>query len=257
MSSSAVFASNTGAGDAGQTRNVYVASLPSHFDDQQLHNLFSPYGRIISARIMRAKKSHLSKGYGFVMFREASAAEQAIQAVHGSVIEGSLVQVRWASADASTTFGKVSHTAAPVSESKVATNAASSASATASAAAVMMPYPSAGVNTHVTPVTGNLSTPQAYTFGAAPIQYEQFPQPSMHPLHSVGAAMALHQSYAPVLNVPLMPAQGMNVVHGAYPAQSMLPHLTPTPPQQPVYVVVLQSGTPHIVQLNQLAFQDM
>ncbi|KAG5510511.1 hypothetical protein JKF63_06808 [Porcisia hertigi] len=93
-----------------QSRNVYVASLPLSFDDQQLQDLFSTYGRIVSARIMRAKKSHASKGYGFVMFREVSSAEKSIEGLHGRVVGGSRIQVRRANADASMTFSKVSHT---------------------------------------------------------------------------------------------------------------------------------------------------
>lgn len=87
------------------SKNVYVASLPMAVDDQQLHDLFAPYGPITSARIMRAKGTHVSKGYGFVLYKEAHSAARAIAALHGQSVLGSRIQVRLANADASTAFG--------------------------------------------------------------------------------------------------------------------------------------------------------
>lgn len=94
---------------SGSKRNVYVASLPFDFDDYQLLKLFSPFGRISSARIMRAKKSHASKGYGFVLFKEARSAEMSIESLHGRFIGISRIQVRLANIDASFTFSKGVH----------------------------------------------------------------------------------------------------------------------------------------------------
>ncbi|RNF01948.1 RNA-binding protein 5 [Trypanosoma conorhini] len=85
-------------------RNVYVASLPLDFDDQQLFDLFALYGPISSARIMRKKGTRESKGYGFVLYKNASAAELAISTLSGSVIGGNRIQVRLAHPDASTAY---------------------------------------------------------------------------------------------------------------------------------------------------------
>ncbi|KEG10708.1 putative RNA-binding protein 5, partial [Trypanosoma grayi] len=82
-------------------RNVYVASLPIEFDDEQLFNLFAPYGPITSARIMRAKGTRQSKGYGFVLYRNPRSAELAISNLVGHVIGGNRIQVRLAHPDAS------------------------------------------------------------------------------------------------------------------------------------------------------------
>ncbi|RHW68265.1 RNA-binding protein [Trypanosoma brucei equiperdum] len=84
--------------------NVYVASLPLDFDDDQLFDLFSPYGRISSARIMRSKGARQSRGYGFVLFRHASSAEKAIDSLVGYVIGGSRIQVRLAHPEASVAY---------------------------------------------------------------------------------------------------------------------------------------------------------
>jgi hypothetical protein len=268
MSGSAICLSNTSTTAAAQNRNVYVASLPLHFDDQQLHNLFSPYGRIISARIMRAKKSHLSKGYGFVMYREASAAEQAIQALHGSVISGARIQVRWASADASTTFSKASHTSTSATGSSANTSTDTSAACPTSHSSTLS-YPSAVTNAHVMqalPTATNVYTPPvlsqaAYRFVAPAVPYEHQP-------HSGANPIAFHQNYATLLNSPLMPAQSSNhgsVLRTAFaplqsppqPMSAPLPSTPPPPPPQHVYVMVLPNGERHIVQLNQLTYQNV
>ncbi|KPA77429.1 RNA-binding protein 5-like protein [Leptomonas pyrrhocoris] len=251
MISTAIFPRNASAFTAGQNRNVYVASLPMNFDDQELHNLFSPYGRIISARIMRAKKSHLSKGYGFVMYREVSAAEQAIQGLHGRVVGGSRIQVRWASADASTTFSKVSHTPALPS---VSTPAASAAAAITTTATAAVP------NAHVVSIATNPYTPQiqsqAYMLIAPTMQYEQQPPPQPG-----ATTFALHQNYGALLNSPLVVAANSGVMQAAFapqsPLQPILPQLSSSPPQQPMHLMVLPNGERHIVQFNQLSFQNI
>nr|CCC95778.1 unnamed protein product [Trypanosoma congolense IL3000] len=88
----------------GANCNVYVASLPLHFDDDQLFALFSPYGRITSARIMRSKGARQSRGYGFVLYKDPSSAELAISSLLGCVIDGSRIQVRMAHPGASVAY---------------------------------------------------------------------------------------------------------------------------------------------------------
>ncbi|ORC86046.1 putative RNA-binding protein 5 [Trypanosoma theileri] len=85
-------------------RNVYVASLPLSFDDDQLFNLFAPYGSINSARIMRSKGTRQSKGYGFVLYKNPRSAELAISNLVGHVIDGNRIQVRLAHPDASIAY---------------------------------------------------------------------------------------------------------------------------------------------------------
>lgn len=58
----------------------------------ELENLFSPYGRIITSRILtdnEAGKNYSgSKGVGFVRFDQRQEAEKAIKALHGVIPEG-------------------------------------------------------------------------------------------------------------------------------------------------------------------------
>lgn len=97
--------------------NVYVASLPLDFTDQQLFELFAPYGSINSARIMRAKGTRQSKGYGFVLYKEARGAEMAIAALNGMALGGGHLQIRLAHPNASTALRKFARRGSAPSES--------------------------------------------------------------------------------------------------------------------------------------------
>ncbi|XP_050530099.1 ELAV-like protein 3 isoform X5 [Daktulosphaira vitifoliae] len=83
--------------------NLYVSGLPKHMTQQDLENLFSPYGRIITSRILcdnmtvrqfvgNAGGDHsptISKGVGFIRFDQRIEAERAIQELNGTVPKGS------------------------------------------------------------------------------------------------------------------------------------------------------------------------
>lgn len=83
------------------SRNVYVASLPQTLNDAELMNLFSPFGIVLSAKIMREKKTRQSKGYGFVLFRDEEAAAASVRAMNTAVVGNSRLQVRLAHPSAS------------------------------------------------------------------------------------------------------------------------------------------------------------
>ncbi|XP_075529379.1 ELAV like RNA binding protein found in neurons isoform X2 [Dermacentor variabilis] len=65
--------------------NLYVSGLPKSMTQQDLEGLFSPYGRIITSRILCDNITGLSKGVGFVRFDQRVEAERAIKHLHNSV----------------------------------------------------------------------------------------------------------------------------------------------------------------------------
>ncbi|XP_059469693.1 ELAV-like protein 3 isoform X3 [Neocloeon triangulifer] len=82
--------------------NLYVSGLPKNMTQQDLENLFSPYGRIITSRILcdnitvrqfvggaEDKLPCLSKGVGFIRFDQRVEAERAIQELNGTIPKGS------------------------------------------------------------------------------------------------------------------------------------------------------------------------
>ncbi|XP_017799064.1 PREDICTED: ELAV-like protein 3 [Habropoda laboriosa] len=69
--------------------NLYVSGLPKNMTQQDLENLFSPYGRIITSRILCDNITGLSKGVGFIRFDQRVEAEKAIQELNGTIPKGS------------------------------------------------------------------------------------------------------------------------------------------------------------------------
>ena len=71
--------------------DIYVGNLPWKVDDKDLDELFSQYGEVSSAKVIKYKDSNRSKGFGFVEMDDDSAAK-AIEALEGfdllSVTEG-------------------------------------------------------------------------------------------------------------------------------------------------------------------------
>ena len=68
--------------------NVYVAGLPSWVDEDRLLTLFSPFGSIITHKILTDAASK-SRGVGFVRYSLKSDAEKAIESMAGKVLPDS------------------------------------------------------------------------------------------------------------------------------------------------------------------------
>lgn len=63
--------------------NIFVKFLPSYIDDDNLYMLFSPFGSIVSAKVIVDPFSGESKGFGFVNFSRPLEAQQAIECMAG------------------------------------------------------------------------------------------------------------------------------------------------------------------------------
>lgn len=68
--------------------NIYVGNLSWGLKDQDLANLFAPYGEVSSAKIVTDKFTQRSKGFGFVEMANEEEAKAAIAGLHGSEVEG-------------------------------------------------------------------------------------------------------------------------------------------------------------------------
>ena len=80
--------------------NLYIRNLTAEVDESFLHQLFSPFGQIDSCRIVKNARTHTSKGYGFVKYNSVSAAQEAIKHLNGTQCGGSILEVKFADADA-------------------------------------------------------------------------------------------------------------------------------------------------------------
>ncbi len=67
--------------------NVYVKNFGDNFDDQKLREMFEKYGEITSAVVAKGDDGK-SKGHGFVNFKDAEAAERAVNELNESDFNG-------------------------------------------------------------------------------------------------------------------------------------------------------------------------
>jgi RNA recognition motif-containing protein len=76
--------------------NIYVGNLPYNATEEQLRNMFSQHGEVSSASIIKDRDTGRSKGFGFVEMPDDSAAEEAIQALNESDMNGRNIKVNQA-----------------------------------------------------------------------------------------------------------------------------------------------------------------
>jgi RNA recognition motif-containing protein len=74
--------------------NVFVANLPPDFTDDRLAEAFDSYGIVLSAYIARDPATGKKLRYGFVNIATERAANLAISAMNGTVIDGCRLDVR-------------------------------------------------------------------------------------------------------------------------------------------------------------------
>ncbi len=72
--------------------NIFISSLNFRARKGDLIELFSPYGEVISARIIRDRETKRSKGYGFVEMKDEDG-EKAIAALNGAEHMGRTINV--------------------------------------------------------------------------------------------------------------------------------------------------------------------
>ena len=69
--------------------NIYVGNLNWSLTSDDLYNMFTPYGEVVSAKIITDKfNNNRSKGFGFVEMSDDEAARQAISNLHDTELSG-------------------------------------------------------------------------------------------------------------------------------------------------------------------------
>ncbi|NII26241.1 RNA-binding protein [Pseudoflavitalea sp. X16] len=73
--------------------NIYVSNLAFTIQDEELKNLFTPYGAVTSAKVINDRETGRSKGFGFVEMEDANAANAAIKELDQTSIDGRQLKV--------------------------------------------------------------------------------------------------------------------------------------------------------------------
>jgi cold-inducible RNA-binding protein len=77
---------------------LYVGNLPYSTRDEQLRELFAPFGTVAKATVIMDNQTARSRGFGFVEFDDANEANAAIAALNGKEVGGRALVVNEARA---------------------------------------------------------------------------------------------------------------------------------------------------------------
>mmetsp|Transcript_19997 Transcript_19997/g.33705 ORF Transcript_19997/g.33705 Transcript_19997/m.33705 type:complete len:619 (-) Transcript_19997:244-2100(-) len=72
--------------------NVFVKNLADSVDNKSLFDFFSVFGNILSCKVA-TDEAGVSKGYGYVHYETAEAAQEAIQKINGHMLEDKEIYV--------------------------------------------------------------------------------------------------------------------------------------------------------------------
>ncbi len=67
---------------------LFVGSLPWSVNDDELKETFEKHGSVVSAKVITDRDTRRSRGFGFVEMESSSDANNAIQALNDSELNG-------------------------------------------------------------------------------------------------------------------------------------------------------------------------
>ena len=70
------------------SNKLYVGGLPYEVTEDRLEEIFSPHGTVESARVITDRMTGRSRGFGFVEMSSQEEAQQAIDKLNGTDLEG-------------------------------------------------------------------------------------------------------------------------------------------------------------------------
>jgi len=74
-------------------KKLFVGSLPWAVDDQKLGDLFSQFGEVVSAVVLKDRMTGRSRGFGFVEMANDNEAMEAVEKLNGSDMDGRKIVV--------------------------------------------------------------------------------------------------------------------------------------------------------------------
>jgi RNA recognition motif-containing protein len=75
------------------SNKLYVGGLPYTVAEDQLQALFSEHGTVESAKVISDRMTGRSRGFGFVEMSSQEEAEEAIDKLNGTALEGRTLTV--------------------------------------------------------------------------------------------------------------------------------------------------------------------
>ncbi|MBN2160295.1 MAG: RNA-binding protein [Spirochaetes bacterium] len=75
------------------SKQIYAGNLSYQMSDDSLRDLFLQHGDVMSVKIIRYPDSGKSKGFGFVEMTNDEEADNAIQKLNGTEVQGRSIRV--------------------------------------------------------------------------------------------------------------------------------------------------------------------
>ncbi|ABK81725.1 RNA-binding protein [Campylobacter fetus] len=73
--------------------NIYVGNLSYRMTESELREVFSSFGEVTRAKIVKDKETNRSKGFGFVEMSSDEQAKKAIEGTNGKEVGGRALRV--------------------------------------------------------------------------------------------------------------------------------------------------------------------
>ena len=74
-------------------KNIFVGNLSFNTSEEELRQLFEPYGQVDRVSILTDRETGRSRGFGFVEMANSEEGEKAIAALNGSDFGGRAINV--------------------------------------------------------------------------------------------------------------------------------------------------------------------
>jgi RNA recognition motif-containing protein len=74
-------------------KKLFVGGLSFNTTEESLRQAFSSFGTLVETKIITDRDSGRSRGFGFVSFDNDDDAEQALQKVNGTELDGRTIRV--------------------------------------------------------------------------------------------------------------------------------------------------------------------
>jgi RNA recognition motif-containing protein len=75
------------------SKKIFVGGLSWNTDNASLRDAFAKFGEIVEATVVMDRETHRSRGFGFVTYNDATAAQNAIAEMDGRDLDGRSIRV--------------------------------------------------------------------------------------------------------------------------------------------------------------------